>query len=220
MPAGAADQNVVAAAADTTFSPATVTVDMGDTVTFTHDAGIFPHNVKFEDGAFEMPAAPTAAAWKVSRRFDAPGTYRYYCEQHGGPGGVGMSGRVVVVDPNAPPPPPDTRRPVVSGLAASSGAFARSAGALVKLTLSERARLDGTLRRRPLKAGRTLAGSGRFTFFGTTRHAGARGANRLRVARTRSGRRLTAGEYRLTLVATDPAGNRSASRTTRFFIRR
>ena len=30
------------------------------------------------------------------RKFDAPGEYRYYCEMHGGPGGQGMSGTIVV----------------------------------------------------------------------------------------------------------------------------
>jgi plastocyanin len=28
--------------------------------------------------------------------FDTPGTYRYYCIAHGAPGGVGMSGTVIV----------------------------------------------------------------------------------------------------------------------------
>jgi plastocyanin len=29
--------------------------------------------------------------------FDEPGTYPYYCDNHGGPGGEGMSGVIIVV---------------------------------------------------------------------------------------------------------------------------
>jgi plastocyanin len=211
LPAQAADHEVVAAANDVTFSPATITVNVGDTVTFKHATGLFPHNVKFDDGSFEMPAEPTGAAWTVSRRFDSPGTFRYYCEQHGGPGGSGMAGRVVVLTSGAPPP--DRTAPALAGLAPYSGAFAASRGALIKLSLSEAARIDGRLVRRPSK-------TKPFGAFGTIRRTAGAGLNRFRVSRTRTGRKLTAGEYRLTLTATDKAGNRSRSRTTRFFIRR
>lgn len=219
LPAQAADQSVIAEANGTTFSPATITVNVGDTVTFKHSVGIFPHNVKFDDGSFEMPAAPTQSAFTVSRKFDVAGTFLYYCEQHGGPNGDGMSGKVVVVDSGAPPPV-DRTRPKVTRLAASSGAFARALGATIKLTLSEKATIDGRLQRRPLAAGAKLAGKGRFSFFGSTRNPGREGANRLRIRQTRAGKRLTAGEYKLAIAASDANGNRSGFHFTRFFIKR
>jgi plastocyanin len=89
----AADQTVTATPSDA-FVPASVTVNHGETVTWTNAGG--DHNVKFDDGSFERPANPSSSGWTVARRFDTPGSFRYYCEQHGGPGGSGMSGTVAV----------------------------------------------------------------------------------------------------------------------------
>jgi plastocyanin len=86
------------------FTPKNVTVTQGETVTWNNTSGI--HNVHFDDGSFDQPASPTAAPWTVSRTFTGttPGTYRYYCELHGGPGGAGMSGTVTVTTPGFPRP--------------------------------------------------------------------------------------------------------------------
>lgn len=96
----AADQTVTATSSNE-FTPAAVTVNQGETVTWVNAGG--DHNVKFDDGSFEQPSEPSGSAWTVARRFDTPGTFRYYCEEHGGPGGVGMSG-TVTVQASAPPP--------------------------------------------------------------------------------------------------------------------
>ena len=105
-PADAADQSVTATPGSE-FSPESVTVDVGDTVTWNNGGGF--HNVRFDDGSFEQPAEPDPSAWTVERTFDTPGTFGYYCELHGGPGGVGMSGIVAVTDASGqvPPPPED-----------------------------------------------------------------------------------------------------------------
>jgi hypothetical protein len=90
------------------FTPGSVTMNQGETVTWVNQGGA--HNVKFDDGSFEQPSAPSGSAWTVARRFDSPGSFRYYCEEHGGPGGAGMSGTVTVqaaVTPPAPTPPGD-----------------------------------------------------------------------------------------------------------------
>src|SRR3954471_14793225 len=91
---------VVEPTTDNEFFPKTLTVPPGTTV-YWENRGI-AHNVKFEDGQFEQPADPSPTPWRVWRKFDVPGTYRYYCEMHGGPGGQGMSG-VVVVEAGADP---------------------------------------------------------------------------------------------------------------------
>jgi plastocyanin len=95
-PALGANQTVTAATSGTsnTFTPADVTVDQGDTVTWNNIGGT--HNVRFDDGSYVQPPAPQAAPWTVLRTFIETGTFRYYCALHGGPGGVGMSGTVTV----------------------------------------------------------------------------------------------------------------------------
>jgi plastocyanin len=99
--ARAVNQSVTATPSNT-FSPADVTVSQGETVTWTNGGG--EHNVKFEDGTFEQPAAPSTTAWTVSRTFGQTGSFRYYCEEHGLPG-FGMAGTVTVVSPGGTPPP-------------------------------------------------------------------------------------------------------------------
>jgi|RhiMetdeSRZDD1v2_1073273.scaffolds.fasta_scaffold02440_5 plastocyanin len=88
--ARAANQAVTATGSDT-FSPKDITINQGDTVTWTND-GVHPHNVHFEEFGFVMPAMPSNT-WSVQNTFMQPGTYHYYCEVHVG---VGMSGTVVV----------------------------------------------------------------------------------------------------------------------------
>jgi plastocyanin len=91
--AGAADQSVTATGGDT-FSPATVTVSQGESVTWTNGGGV--HNVHFDDNSFVEPPFASFDSWAVSRRFTDPGSFRYYCDAHGGPGGAGMAGTVNV----------------------------------------------------------------------------------------------------------------------------
>jgi plastocyanin len=114
LPAVAADQTVTACCSDS-FTPATVTVTQGDTVTWKSYGG--DHNVKFDDGSFEQPADPISSAWTVSRTFTNAGSFRYYCEEHGGPGGAGMSGTVNVQAASGPPSgsPPGTSPSPIPG---------------------------------------------------------------------------------------------------------
>jgi len=78
---------------DFEFQPKELKVKAGTTVTWTNDGGS-SHTVTADDGSFE---SPTLAKGKTySRNFDKPGTYPYYCALHGGAGGDGMSGTIVV----------------------------------------------------------------------------------------------------------------------------
>ena len=91
-PAFGANYTVTVASPRRTFTSSPVTVTQGDTVTWTNGGGI--HNVHFDDDSFimpavrlrPMPAGPTAG-------FSQPGTYPYYCEVHGGPGGTACPAR-------------------------------------------------------------------------------------------------------------------------------
>jgi plastocyanin len=122
-PAFAANQTVTVGPNNTlTFSPATVTINAGESVTFTYAGGNMPHNVAADDGSFRCAKGcdgaggngnATSAAFSFTRTFNTAGTFRYYCEIHGAPGGIGMAGKVVV---NAVAPPPGLSvRPGLSG---------------------------------------------------------------------------------------------------------
>src|SRR5262245_28945711 len=96
--ATAQDQTVSALGSDD-FSPAQVTITQGETVTFKNSGG--NHNVHFDNGSVDFPASPSTSSWTTTVTLNQVGDFRFYCEQHGGPGGSGMSGIVHVV---APPP--------------------------------------------------------------------------------------------------------------------
>jgi plastocyanin len=100
-PAVAANQTV-SATSSLQFTPKNVEVNVGDTVTWNNTGGL--HNVHFDDGSYIMPPSPSTAAWSVSRTFSGAGSFRYYCEVHGGPGGTGMSGTVTVYGSGYPRP--------------------------------------------------------------------------------------------------------------------
>ena len=76
------------------FTSNAVTVFQGESVTWHNTGGT--HNVHFDDNSFRMPNPASSSGWTVSRTLNTPGTFRYYCDVHGGPGGVGMSGTVTV----------------------------------------------------------------------------------------------------------------------------
>ena len=78
------------------FTPQTLTITVGDTVKWNNVQGV--HNVRADDFSFfSGPAAP--APWVFTHVFTAEGNNPYYCEPHGGPGGSGMSGVIIVQNP-------------------------------------------------------------------------------------------------------------------------
>ncbi|NOK64103.1 MAG: hypothetical protein GFH27_549413n15 [Chloroflexi bacterium AL-W] len=81
--------------ADNTFSPATITIASGNTITW-KNAGQLPHTVTASDETFDSTTMSTDDTFV--QQFDQPGTYQYYCTFHGTPDGSGMSGTVIVTD--------------------------------------------------------------------------------------------------------------------------
>jgi hypothetical protein len=77
------------------FDPKTITVNMGDTVAWKID-GQNEHTVTADDGSFDSGDLKTGEKTSFSFTFAKAGTFAYHCKYHGGPGGVGMSGTVVV----------------------------------------------------------------------------------------------------------------------------
>ena len=122
-PAFAANQEVMVGtgAANMQFSPATVTINVGEHVTFKNSGLGGPHNVVADDASFRCSNGCdgaggngniSSALWSATVTFNHAGTFHYYCQDHGAPGGIGMAGQVIVNDV-APPPP---TQPIVGGI--------------------------------------------------------------------------------------------------------
>jgi plastocyanin len=94
-----------------TFSPNTLSIAAGDTVTFSYAGGVTPHNVRSDLTAVTQfrcalgcdgqggNGTPTGTAWSATITFPTAGTVPFYCEIHGAPGGIGMSGVITVTTP-------------------------------------------------------------------------------------------------------------------------
>ena len=115
---GSGADAAVTATSMNTFEPASVTINQGETVTWTNSGG-GEHNVVFEDGSFTQPANPSTESWTVSRMFGVAGTFRYYCARH-----TSMTGTVNVnpaPPPGGTPPPPGGTPPPPGGTPPSPG---------------------------------------------------------------------------------------------------
>jgi plastocyanin len=114
--ASAVDHQVVAMnTPNRHFEPATLTINVGDTVTFINDPGNPGfHNARSDaDAVTQFRCAngcdgdggngdPDGSTWTATVTFPTAGTVGYYCEIHGGDGGIGMSGVITVAGGGAP----------------------------------------------------------------------------------------------------------------------
>ena len=73
------------------FTPASITIAVGDTVTWRFDDGGVPHNVQGATDAESFIHSPILRDAEYSVTFDKPGTYQYLCTLHSQ-----MTGTVVV----------------------------------------------------------------------------------------------------------------------------
>ena len=104
-PAWAASVNV----ADFRFSPGTVTIKAGESVTWS-SSGPSPHTVTADDQSFDSGTLNPGQSF--SHTFSTPGTYHYHCQFHVA---QGMVGTVVVQAATTTPPPSPTSSPTPSG---------------------------------------------------------------------------------------------------------
>jgi plastocyanin len=196
---------------DDFFSPASVSVFVGDTVTW-QNHGVDPHNVVADNGSFKgggdpLTHSPTADHWTYSFKFTKPGTFRYYCSQHGAPGGVGMSGKVVVIDPNDKTPPKISGLKVKPGtLCTKKTANCKHPGAHVNFTLTEAGTVKGFVRPHGTKK----------KFAQVFKTNGRKGSNSFKWG----AKGLKPGKYDLRLQATDANGNKSSFSATTFTVRK
>lgn len=78
------------------FSPNNITIEVGDTVRWTNNAGF--HNVTADDDSF---ASPTSNSFVFSQTFTSVEQVRYYCSVHSSPGqniNTNMNGIINVVE--------------------------------------------------------------------------------------------------------------------------
>jgi hypothetical protein len=137
-----------------------------------------------------------------AHRFTKPGTFTYYCRVH-----PFMRGTVVVT---GEPVSDDVTAPVISALRARPSRLCarrsrrcRATATTISFRLDEQAQVSGRV------AGRGNRTVRRFSL------GGREGTNRVRLR----ARGLRPGLYRVVLVATDAAGNRSLERTVRVRVR-
>jgi plastocyanin len=80
------------------FTPSTLTVPVGSTVTWSWAASAVQHNVNPDQAGGEPrpSGALVNGPHTYQYTFNNPGTFRYFCANHGAPGGVGMSGTITV----------------------------------------------------------------------------------------------------------------------------
>ncbi|HET8755298.1 MAG TPA: plastocyanin/azurin family copper-binding protein [Solirubrobacteraceae bacterium] len=202
---------------DNRWSPASVTIKTGESVTWSFAGSGVYHNV-ISDGAnwSFRNGDPAIAPPPASYRFTAPGTYRFVCQIHA----TTMVGTVIVTDasgnpPPPPPPPPLSEQPFPND-AGSPGAFE------VADTLGPRlSRTWARGRRHAARVGFRLDEPALVTV--RVRRARVTVKRKrgmyLRGRRTLTIRRLPAGRYRLDIAARDLAGNRSRVRHVRVTVR-
>lgn len=82
---------VTITAAGTSFSPATVTIDVGTTVRWVNGGG--DHTVTPDGHTQWTRAVLSSGGQPFSHTFNTPGTYQYYCEPHES---AGMTGTITV----------------------------------------------------------------------------------------------------------------------------
>jgi len=86
---------------DFAFDPKTISVNVGDTITWTND-GPSPHTVTADDASFDSGNLDKGATF--SHTFDKAGTVAYFCKYHGSKGGTGMAASVTVAEVAAAAP--------------------------------------------------------------------------------------------------------------------
>ena len=133
----AAPSNVSVNIANNQFSPATITVSAGSTVTWSNGDTV-THTVTADDQSFASGLVKKATSW--SHTFATPGTFTYFCEIH-----PEMTATVIATAPNGAAPPAAaavtatgaTATGATSSGAASTGGTASTGAASGSITIND-----------------------------------------------------------------------------------
>ncbi len=190
--------NVTITARDFFWSPDAVTIQVGDTVTWTNAQGF--HNVLLGDSRLNQPGFPNDPAWNPppQQTFDTPGSYTYFCEVH-----PGMTGTISVAGGEPTPTPTPTPTPAPAVPPPGGGPADTTAPSLSNITVSgsnNRARVRLTVSERSTVNVRFANGDDVFRL----RSQVEQGTWTLE-------RELATGRYAYELWAVDAMGNRSSS---------
>jgi plastocyanin len=233
----AQDYTITARQGPNRFDPPTLPINAGDRVIFANEGGT--HNFVFEDGLrYPDEATAPGAAWNgLSRTFDAAGTYRYYCAQHGTLT-TGMRGTITVTGngggsptptpsatatPSATPTPAPGASPTPGPSGGTPGAPAVRLRSVALAAGTFCARRGPGCKRPGVRLRIDLSAPARVT--GVLRRRAKRfgrvdlgtvaaGPRTLRFQRTTSGKRLAPGRYALALSV-----DGVAAKTLRFRVR-
>lgn len=229
FPASAADAVVAAQSGTTSWSQTAVTINVGETVTWSTDGGAY-HNVcvqtpgntgptcdEFRNGD---PATDWSANAMNSHAFTVPGAYHFFCQAHP----VAMTGTITVDTPTTgttgtgttetttvptqaqpAPAPADTTAPSFAGKLKRR---ASRKALTLEFVSTEAGRVNASVYRRP-PHGRT------FSRIGQASLKVKPGKNIVTVLRKSKGS-LRSGSYRIKLQLVDVAGNKSGTRTLTF----
>jgi plastocyanin len=101
VPARGANFDVAVGGTGLVFTPATLNIQAGDSVTWRNAGGF--HSVVADDNSF-TDGPPSGDSWTFVHTFSTAGTFGYHCAQHGAPG-AGMFGTIHVAAVGPPPTP-------------------------------------------------------------------------------------------------------------------
>jgi plastocyanin len=85
--------NISVSIKDNSFSPHDLQISAGQTVTWMNN-GQAVHTVTADDGSFDSGNLNAGESFQYT--FTKPGRYPYFCRFHGGAGGIGMAGVIIV----------------------------------------------------------------------------------------------------------------------------
>lgn len=222
------------------FSPGTLTIAVGDSVTWSYPTGTSEHNVHFTDGpAFpDQPSAPSGPGWTVHRTFDTAGTFHYQCALHTtmrgtivvGDGGTTSTTTPTTTTTTTPTTTTTTTPTTTATTPAATNPYPTTSTQTTPTTITTTpadtdTRAPRTTHVRVVGGRLRLTLNERARLKGTLTRAGHRVARLSRTlprgaAALKLPAHLRPGRYRLRFTLTDAAGNSTAARTVRFTIRR
>jgi plastocyanin len=155
LPVAVRADQTVQVGPDLSFSPATVTIVPGETVTWEFQA---PHTSTSDaQSGPEIWNSGLLSSGTFSHTFQTPGSYPYYCALHSFPGGTAMNGVVqvsgtgvsptptVTVTPTGPPPTATPRPTVTTPVPGGPPSGVPDLGILARALLGAALAAAGTL---------------------------------------------------------------------------